>query len=52
MKATKLPITMQQRRKSTTPDKHELMIRRASNHNVHIITHHGKILSGRKGRTT
>lgn len=33
------------------PGKHELMIRRATNHNVHIITHHGKVMIGRKGRT-
>lgn len=33
------------------PGKHELMIRRATNHNVHIITHHGKVMVGRKGRT-
>jgi hypothetical protein len=32
------------------PGKHELMIRRAANHNVHIITPHGKIQVGRKGR--
>jgi hypothetical protein len=32
------------------PGKHELMIRRAANHNVHIITPHGKIQAGRKGR--
>ncbi|HJV64945.1 MAG TPA: hypothetical protein VJ550_04360 [Geomonas sp.] len=31
--------------------KHDLQMRREPNHNVHIITHHGKIQSGRKGRT-
>lgn len=52
MKTAKLPITIQRRStKATMQGKHELMIRRASNHNVHIITHHGKIQSGRKGRT-
>lgn len=30
--------------------KHELMIRRAANHNAHVITPHGKVLAGRKGR--
>ena len=30
--------------------KHELMIRRAANHNAHVITPHGKIQGGRKGR--
>jgi hypothetical protein len=33
------------------PGKHELMIRRDTNHNAHIITHHGKVMVGRKGRT-
>lgn len=32
--------------------KHEKMIRREPNHNVHVITHHGKIMLGRKGRKT
>jgi len=27
-----------------------IMFRRAGNHNAHIITPHGKIQSGRKGR--
>ena len=31
--------------------KHEQIIRRATNHNLHVITHHGKIMVGRKGRT-
>jgi hypothetical protein len=31
-------------------EKHELMIRRATNHNAHVITPHGKIQGGRKGR--
>jgi hypothetical protein len=36
--------------KMAMPGKHELMIRRAANHNAHIITPHGKVLAGRKGR--
>ena len=36
--------------KTNVPGRHELMIRRAANHNVHIITPHGKIQAGRKGR--
>jgi hypothetical protein len=36
--------------KMAMPGKHELMIRRAANHNVHIITPHGKIQAGRTGR--
>jgi hypothetical protein len=35
--------------KMAMPGKHELMIRRAANHNAHIITPHGKVLAGRKG---
>ena len=30
--------------------KHETMIRRTTNKNAHIITHHGKLQIGRKGR--
>lgn len=30
---------------------HELLIRRSTNHNVHIITPHGKVQLGRKGRS-
>jgi len=30
--------------------KHGLMIRRAGNHNAHIITPHGKVQCSRKGR--
>ena len=30
--------------------KHGLIIRRAGNHNAHIITPHAKTQSGRKGR--
>jgi len=26
-------------------------MRRTPNHNVHVITHHGKLMCGRKGRT-
>ncbi|GFE60445.1 hypothetical protein [Geobacter sp. AOG2] len=36
--------------KTTMTGKHELMIRRAANHNLHVITPHGKIQAGRKGR--
>ncbi|HJV33842.1 hypothetical protein [Geomonas sp.] len=32
-------------------NKHDMMMRREPNHNVHIITPHGNIQSGRKGRT-
>lgn len=53
MKGMKLPNTTPKPRGMTPMlAKHEQMIRRAANHNVHIITHHGKIMVGRKGRTT
>lgn len=31
-------------------EKHEKLIRRAINHNVHVITAHGTLHIGRKGR--
>jgi hypothetical protein len=37
-------------RRLTVPGKHEMMLRRAANHNVHMLTPHGKIFAGRKGR--
>ena len=37
-------------RRLAVPGKHELMLRRAANHNVHMLTPHGKIFAGRKGR--
>ncbi|NVN92384.1 MAG: hypothetical protein HXX11_17540 [Desulfuromonadales bacterium] len=36
--------------KMSLSGKHGMMFRRAGNHNAHIITPHGKIQSGRKGR--
>jgi|GEM_PF-695487 len=36
--------------KTAMTGKHELMIRRAGNHNLHVITPHGRIQAGRKGR--
>ncbi len=51
MKGTKLPDRVP-KAKGMAPvlAKHEQMIRRATNHNLHIITHHGKVQVGRKGR--
>ena len=37
--------------KSVLLGKHKLMTRREPNHNVHVITPHGKVYAGRKGRT-
>ena len=51
MRAMKAATVMQRTlRRMTTPGKHEMMIRRATNHNVHMLTPHGKIMAGRKGR--
>ncbi|GAM09568.1 hypothetical protein OR1_01848 [Geobacter sp. OR-1] len=52
MKGTMMPMTTA-RPKNAVPmlAKHERMIRRAANHNLHVITHHGKVMVGRKGRT-
>jgi hypothetical protein len=50
MRGTKRPTETRQMQRTAQPGKHELMIRRAANHNAHIITPHGKIQSGRKGR--
>lgn len=45
--------TMIVRRRMTAPMKSKagVTMRRTPNHNVHVITHHGKVMAGRKGRT-
>lgn len=50
MKTTNMPKVPRRRMTAMMTAKHELMIRRAANKNAHIITHHGKIQVGRKGR--
>lgn len=50
MKAMAKPVGKGRPVITAMPGKHELMIRRAANHNVHVITHHGKVMHGRKGR--
>jgi hypothetical protein len=44
--------TMMPRRKMTAAMKPMMgkKLRMTPNHNVHIITHHGKLMIGRKGR--
>jgi hypothetical protein len=37
-------------RRMAVPGRHEMMLRRAANHNVHVMTAHGRIFAGRKGR--
>ena len=51
MKTMVLPPKMTRRTVMPMLNKHEQMIRRATNHNLHVITHHGKVQIGRKGRT-
>ena len=34
----------------TMLDRHKMMMRRSTNRNAHIITPHGKVMAGRKGR--
>ncbi|HXE97787.1 MAG TPA: hypothetical protein VN642_15385 [Dongiaceae bacterium] len=34
----------------TMLDRHKLIMRRTTNRNAHIITPHGKVVAGRKGR--
>jgi hypothetical protein len=31
-------------------DRHKMMMRRSTNRNAHIITAHGRVTAGRKGR--
>lgn len=51
MRGTKRQTMMSLRMaRMTMHGKHELMIRRAANQNAHVITPHGKIQGGRKGR--
>jgi len=44
-------MTGRDSKKPVLVTKHELLMRREPNHNVHVITHHGKVQTGRKGRT-
>ncbi|HTG80715.1 MAG TPA: hypothetical protein VL949_02160 [Geobacteraceae bacterium] len=39
-----------QMKRMATLGRHELMIRRSANKNVHVITPHGRVQAGRKGR--
>jgi hypothetical protein len=50
MRGMKRSIETRQMQRMVQPGKHELMIRRAANHNAHVITPHGKVQAGRKGR--
>jgi len=50
MRGMKRPMLMKSMKRMTMHGKHELTIRRAANHNVHVITRHGNVQAGRKGR--
>jgi hypothetical protein len=51
MREMKRPVMKPRRMmKLSEAGKHGLMLRRAGNHNAHIITPHGKVQAGRKGR--
>lgn len=45
------PAAMTRRTMMPMIVRHETMIRRMPNHNVHVITHHGTVMLGRRGRT-
>ncbi len=50
MKTTTMPKVPRRRMTAMTTVKHGMLLRRSANLNAHIITHHGKIRIGRKGR--
>jgi hypothetical protein len=50
MRGMKRPMETRQMQRMAQHGKHELLIRRAANQNAHVITPHGKIQAGRKGR--
>lgn len=50
MKTTTMRKTPRRRMTGMATVKHGMMLRRTANRNAHIITHHGKIRVGRKGR--
>ena len=56
MKGMNPPMMMPRRMMKTTRmmmpmmHRHELMMRRTPNRNLHVMTHHGKMMVGRKGR--
>ncbi len=50
MKTTTMPKAPGRKMAAVTTVKHGVMLRRSVNLNAHIITPHGKIMAGRKGR--
>lgn len=51
MKTMPRPTTTTKRTTTPAIGKATRILRRAGNHNAHVITHHGHVLIGRKGRT-
>jgi len=50
MRGMKRPITKPRRVIQAAPPGNKLVARRAVNRNAHVITPHGTLLAGRKGR--
>lgn len=50
MKMTNMPKAPRRRMTTMMTGKQGIMLRRSANRKAHIITHHGKIRIGRKGR--
>jgi hypothetical protein len=51
MKGMKLPKMSRRTMMAANSGKRGVMLRRSANRIAHIITHHGKVRVGRKGRT-
>ncbi len=51
MKATNLKKAPRRKLTAMTVVKRGAMLRRSANRNAHVITHHGKVRVGRKGRS-
>ena len=46
----RLAMKLRQMTRTAKLDKHQMVGRRTANYNAHVITPHGKIQAGRKGR--
>lgn len=46
-----MPAMPRRNMKMAMPERFEMMMRRSANRNAHVITPHGKVMKGRKGRT-
>ena len=50
MRGMKRPMMTRGMKLMAMLDRHKMMLRRSTNRNAHIITPHGKLMAGRKGR--